>query len=72
MQPIHPLDTRPAETRDHDYIENYESGRGGIAVLAVVVVLSLIVGAVTWLGGGATTEAPTELVPNEAPVDPGS
>jgi len=72
MQHIQPQENRPTETRGDDYIEDYESGPGWIAVLAVVVVLSLIVGAVIWIGGGTTTEAPTEPVPNEAPVDPGS
>lgn len=72
MQPIHPLDNRPTETPPYDYIQDYESGPGWFAVLSVIIVVALIVGAVIWIGGGATEGAPTQTAPNEAPVNPGS
>lgn len=73
MQPMHPLDSRPTETRSYDFVEDYESGPGWIAVLSIVIVVALIVGAVIWLGGGGTTqESPTQTAPVEGPADPGS
>ena len=73
MQPIHPLDNRPTEAREYDYAPDYESGPGWIAVLSVVIVVALIVGAVIWIGGGGVTEEnPAQTVPNDAPVNPGS
>lgn len=73
MQPIHPVDNRPTESRSHDFVQDYESGPGWVAVLSLIIVVALIVGAIIWIGSGGTAqEVPTQTIPNEAPVDPAS
>jgi hypothetical protein len=69
MQPIHSIDTRPA---GEDFIDEYRGGPAWGVVVAVLLALALVVGALVIFAGGEDTTSPQEPVPNEAPVDPGA
>lgn len=46
---MHPMDTRTTD-QEHDYIEDYKSGSSLTALVAIVLVLALLIGAVVVLG----------------------
>lgn len=68
MQPIHPIETRPSE---RDPFVDYNRGSGWGALIAFLIVVALIIGAVSLLAGGDTSGTPNQPAPTEAPVDPG-
>jgi hypothetical protein len=69
MQPIHPIETRAS---DRDPFADYNRGSGWGGLIAFLVVLALIIGAVSLFAGGDTSGAPNQPAPAEAPVVPGS
>lgn len=70
MQPMHPIDTRTPD-REYDYVEDSRSGSSWAALVAIVLVLALLIGAVLALGGGSGSESNEAPVPTEVPLDPG-
>ncbi len=68
---MHPMDTRTTD-QEHDYIEDYKSGSSLTALVAIVLVLALLIGAVVVLGGVSGSESNEVPAPTEAPLDPGA
>lgn len=70
MQPMQPIDTRPKE-RDFDYLDNARSGPSWGVLVAALLVVALLVGAVVVFGGNGSDGRQTPN-PTEAPLDPGA
>lgn len=69
MQPMSPLDTRPKE-EDYDYWDDSLSGASWKALVAALLVLALLIGAVVVFGdrGSEGQQVPDQT---EAPLAPG-
>lgn len=67
---MYPMDTRTPD-REHDYVEDSRSGSSWAALVAILVVLALLIGAVLVLGAVSGSESNEAPVPTEAPLDPG-
>lgn len=71
MQPIHPIETRTPD-QEYDYVEDSTSGPSWPALIAVVLVLVLLIGAVLVFDGEAGSDSNEVPAPTEAPLDPGA
>lgn len=68
---MYPIDTRTPD-EEYDYVERSRSGSAWPALVAIVLVLALLIGAVVVLGGDSGSESNEVPVPAEAPLDPGA
>lgn len=66
MQPLHPVENRA------DYVTEPKQRAGAEAVVVLVVIVALLVGAFFLAGSADTSDAPAEPTPTEAPLDPGA
>lgn len=67
MQPLHPV-----ENREADYVTEYKQRPGAEAVVVLVIIVALLVGAIFLAGSTDTSDAPAEPAPTDAPLDPGA
>lgn len=68
MQPIHSVENR----EEVDYVTEHKQRPAAEAVVVLVIIVALLVGAILVAGAGDTSDAPREPVPTEAPIDPGA
>lgn len=71
MQPMRPIDTRTPD-QEYDPVERSRSGSSWPVLVAIVLVLALLIGALLVLGGDSGSESNEVPVPTEAPLDPGA